>query len=76
VTQLSRRQLLGGLVFGALAVPLATEAQPPPRPVIGYLSTSIPPPATGLTELGAPVLPVPCTPAALRDIVRRALGGP
>jgi two-component system NtrC family sensor kinase len=32
------------------------------------------PPAGGLTELGARVLPLPFTPAALRDVVRRALG--
>ena len=36
--------------------------------------TPSPPPAWGLTGPEAPVLPVPCTPEALRDIVRRALG--
>lgn len=34
------------------------------------------PPATGLTGPEAPVLPVPFTPAALRDLLRRALGFP
>lgn len=34
----------------------------------------IPPPAKGLTGPAAPVLPVPFTPEALRDMVRRALG--
>lgn len=34
----------------------------------------IPPRAGGLTGSGAPVLPVPFAPAALRDMARRALG--
>ncbi len=34
------------------------------------------PPDWGLTGPVAPVLPVPCTPEALRDMVRRALGVP
>jgi DNA-binding response OmpR family regulator len=33
-----------------------------------------PPPAWGLTGPAAPVLPVPCAPGALRNMVRRALG--
>jgi DNA-binding response OmpR family regulator len=48
-----------------------------PRVVfLAHAGASIPPSALGLTALEAPVLLVPFTLAALRDVVRRALGVP